>query len=220
MPLGVIVVEDDAVLREILSLHLSREGYAVRSVGSGDLALAACRENRPDVVVLDISLPGASGLEVCATLRATCKPSPGVVIVTARASEADVLLGFDAGADDYVLKPCRPREIVARVAALARRLLPPNEQGVLSRGRLTLDLGAMSAAVDAKRLDLTPTELAGTVQSRRALLSTVFHSGHEGYARNVDCHVARLRRKLEAAGLVPAPIETVHGTGYRFVIYP
>ncbi|MGH7297421.1 MAG: response regulator transcription factor, partial [Polyangiaceae bacterium] len=122
MTLDVMVVEDDPVLREILALHLSAQGHRVRSAAAGEDALEECARAVPDVVVLDLSLPGRSGLEVCTALRERYQPSPGILIVTARASEADVMLGFDSGADDYVIKPCRPREVVARVAALARRL--------------------------------------------------------------------------------------------------
>lgn len=220
------MVEDDAVLRELLSLHLGAQGYRVRSSSSGEAALEECSRLRPDVVVLDVSLPGKSGIEICAALRAV-KPTPGVVIVTARASEADVMLGFDSGADDYVIKPCRPREIVARVAALARRLKPEaGNHEVLRSGDLVIDVAAMRASVGPRVLELTPTELAvlvilvrekGAVHSRKSLLSTVWSSSHEGYARNVDCHVARLRRKLEAAAFAgQKSIETVHGTGYRW----
>lgn len=224
--LDIMIVEDDAVLREVLSLHLGASGYSVRTATSGDEALAQCARAVPDVVVLDLSLPGKSGLDVCTELRASYKPTPGVVIVTARASEADVMLGFDSGADDYVIKPCRPREVVARVAALVRRLRPESgEREIVHCGDLVIDLGAMRAMVKAHPLELTPTEFAvlvtlaknpGVVHSRKELLESIWQSSHEGYARNVDCHVARLRRKLEAANLGKAPIETVHGTGYRW----
>ena len=225
--LDVMVVEDDPVLREILALHLSAQGYRLRSVSSGEDALVECARTVPDIVVLDLSLPGKSGLEVCTALRADHQPSPGVLIVTARASEADVMLGFDSGADDYVVKPCRPREVVARVAALARRLKPePGARPVLRSGELSIDVAAMRVVVGATSLELTPTEFAllvtlvrapGIVQSRKALLTNVWSTSHDGYARNVDCHVVRLRRKLDAAGIdAQAAIETIHGTGYRW----
>src|SRR5688500_13230116 len=110
--LNVLVVEDDASLRDVLRLHLSAEGWAVRTAPDGDIALTACAERRPDVVVLDVMLPGKTGLQVCELLRARFNPSPGVVMLTARDREVDVMMGFDAGADDYVIKPCRPREVV------------------------------------------------------------------------------------------------------------
>ncbi len=225
-PLAVLVVEDDAPLRELLAKHLAAEGWAVRAVGDGEAALAECEARRPDVVALDLSLPGRSGLEVCTELRLRFHPSPGVIMVTARASELDVVLGFEHGADDYVVKPCRPRELVARVKALARRIFgddgtrPPEAIAV---GALRIEPAARRAAAGSRPLKLTATEFAllaelmrapDRVHTRGDLLRRVFDSTHEGYARNVDCHVARLRRKLEAAGLAPAPIETVHGVGY------
>ena len=222
-----MVVEDDEILRELLSLHLAAQGHRVRSAASGEDALEQCARAAPDVVVLDLSLPGQSGLEVCLALRARYQPTPGVVIVTARASEADVMLGFDSGADDYVVKPCRPREVVARVAALARRIRPePGARELLRSGDLVVDVAAMRVSAGAQAIELTPTEHAllvtlmrapGTVHSRKSLLATVWSSSHEGYARNVDCHVLRLRRKLEGAGIdAQAAIETVHGAGYRW----
>jgi DNA-binding response OmpR family regulator len=227
MPLDVMVVEDDSVLRELLSLHLAAQGHRVRSAASGEEALAACASAAPDVVVLDLSLPGKSGLEVCTVLRTEVQPTPGIVIVTARGSEAEVMLGFDSGADDYVVKPCRPREVVARVAALARRLRPePGTRETLRSGALLVDVAGMRVTVNGGVIELTPTEFAllvtlmrapGTVLSRKSLLATVWSSSHEGYARNVDCHVVRLRRKLDGAGLrAQAMIETVHGKGYRW----
>lgn len=222
-----MVVDDDAVLRELLSLHLAAQGHRVRSAASGEDALAECARAVPDIVVLDLSLPGLSGLEVCTALRARYQPTPGVVIVTARASEADVMLGFDSGADDYVVKPCRPREVVARVAALGRRIRPePGSREILRSGALVVDIAAVKVAVGQRAVELTPTEFAllvtllrtpGVVHSRKALLATVWSSSNEGYARNVDCHIVRLRRKLGGAGIdAQAAIETIHGTGYRW----
>jgi DNA-binding response OmpR family regulator len=192
--------------------------------------MACCRERLPDVVVLDLMLPGRSGLEVCTQLRTAFAPSPGVVMLTARSSEGDVVLGLDHGADDYVIKPCRPKELTARIRALARRLDAPRDahdvrQAQVVLGRLRLDAGTRQARAGDEPLQLTPSEFAllevfmrnaGQSLSRMVLLERVFDSTHAGYARNVDCHVARLRKKLEATGL-KASIETVYGSGYRFV---
>jgi DNA-binding response OmpR family regulator len=226
----VLLVEDDAALREVIELHLRAEGWDVEAVGDGRDALARAAARLPDVVVLDIMLPGADGIEVCRTLRAVYHPSPGVVMVTAKDSEIDVILGFDVGADDYVVKPCRPKEVVARVRALARRVRPllaarATPQSAVVRGAITVDEAAHEARVGAELLKLTPTEFAilatlarapEKVFSRVELLRTIFDTDHDGYARNVDCHVNRLRRKLEGAGLSEPPIRTVHGVGYRF----
>lgn len=224
--LSVMVVEDDPVLREVIALHLGAAGCEVRAAGEGDEALRMCAARLPAVLVLDVMLPGRSGLEVCAALRATWDPSPGVVLLTARGEEADVLEGLGAGADDYVIKPCRPREVVARVQALARRLRGASGGARrLSRGALCVDLDARTVTARGATLRLTATEFAllahlarspGVVHPRMDLLREVWDSELPAYARNVDCHVTRLRRKLEAAGVPGAVIESVHGVGYRF----
>jgi len=217
----VLLVEDDRALREVTAHHLAAAGYAVESVGDGEAALAAYDERRAAVVVLDLMLPGRSGLEVCRDLRTRCA-TPGVVMITARGSEADMVTGLDAGADDYVVKPFAPRVLLARIAALIRRL--GGATPVQRWGDIMVDGDARRAMVAGAPLPLTPTELAllgvlvtapGRVFSRRELLERVFSTSHDGYARNVDCHVTRLRRKLEAAGLIPAPINNVRGAGYR-----
>lgn len=223
----VLLVEDDDALREVTAGHLTRAGYDVESVADGEAALEAARRERPLVVVLDLMLPKLPGLDVCRALRADFDPSPGVVMVTARGSEADMVIGLDAGADDYVVKPFAPPILLARLSALCRRLRnaqPARSNAVTSWNDIVVDQSARRATVHGKPLMLTPTELAmlarlcadpGTVLTRKQLLEDVFGTTHDGYARNVDCHITRLRRKLESAGLAPAPIHTVHGAGYR-----
>ena len=226
-PLEILLVEDDAPLAAALSVNLRAEGWSVRWASSCKDARTAARALRPDVVVLDVMLGDGSGLDVCVQLRREIEPTPGVVMLTARGSEADVVLGLDHGADDYVVKPCRPRELAARVRAVARRTMPAVDElhDAFVRGQLRVDPPRRRAWVDDLELSLTPTEhellsiLARHVDrahSRMDLLQAVFDSTHPGYARNVDCHVARLRRKLEAAGMSPVPIKTIYGVGYRF----
>ena len=225
--LEILLVEDDAPLAAALSVNLRAEGWVVRWAPSCADAMQAAAERRPDVVVLDVMLGDGSGLDVCVRLRSEITPTPGVVMLTARGSEADVVLGLDHGADDYVVKPCRPRELAARVRAVARRVLPAAELTAepIVRGALRIDPSARRAWVSEKELTLTPTELElltilarheDRAHPRMELLRAVFDSTHAGYARNVDCHVARLRRKLETAGLSPVPIKTIYGVGYRF----
>ena len=218
-----LLVEDDAALAEVTAVHLTAAGYQVERAADGPAALAACARRCPELVVLDLNLPGKDGIEVCRELRARYQPSPGVVMVTARGTDADLVVGFDAGADDYVVKPFAPAVLVARLAALARRLGGRGDT-VARWQAIEVDASAHRATVAATELTLTPTEFAllsqfvrqpGVVLSRRQLLLDVFGTSNEGYARNVDCHVTRLRRKLEAAGLTPAPIRAVHGAGYR-----
>lgn len=218
----VLLVEDDRALREVTAHHLTGAGYVVEAVGDGEAALEVYEQRRAGVVVLDLMLPGRSGLDVCRELRARYAPTPGVVMITARGSEADMVTGLDAGADDYVVKPFSPRLLIARVAALFRRVGSP--AAVHRWGELEVDGDAHRASLAGAPLALTPTELAllsvlvaapDRVFTRRELLERVFSTNHDGYARNVDCHVTRLRRKLEAAGLSPAPIHGVRGAGYR-----
>lgn len=221
----ILVVEDDLALREITVLHLAGAGYVVDAVGDGDAALAACAAALPDAVVLDLMLPRRSGLEVCRELRARYTPSPGVVMVTARGSDADMVIGLDAGADDYVVKPFAPPVLLARLAALCRRLPRAAPAAhVVAWGGIRVDLTAHKVEVRGRPLALTPTELSvlallcarpNQLVTRKQLLDEVFDTQHEGYARNVDCHIARLRRKLEGCGLDPPPIHTVFGAGYR-----
>lgn len=223
----ILLVEDDRALREITVVHLEGAGYTVTAVSDGELALEASEAQRFDVVVLDLNLPGRDGVEICRELRARYRPSPGVIMVTARGTDADMVIGLDAGADDYVVKPFAPAVLLARLASLLRRLRaatiePPDEP--LRWNAIQVDRGARRAEVSGRALTLTPTEFAllvelcqqpGTVLSRKQLLQDVFGTTNEGYARNVDCHITRLRRKLEAAGLTPAPIHAVTGAGYR-----
>lgn len=227
--LDVLLVEDDAPLAKALLVNLRSEGWAVRWAATGGDALRACRERAPDVVVLDLMLPDTSGLDVCVSIRKDTAKMPGVVMLTARGTEADVVLGLDHGADDYVVKPCRPRELSARIRAVARRLRLEHAEPLagFSRGPLRFDPLRRRVWVGEQELQLTPTEhellclLAredDRVHARMELLEAVFDSTHAGYARNVDCHVTRLRRKLEAAGMKPAPIRTIHGKGYRFEV--
>lgn len=219
-----LLVEDDTALREVTALHLRSAGYRVEPAVDVASALAACEAARPRLVVLDLNLPDGDGLDVCRALRKRFAPSPGVLMVTARGEDADVVMGLDAGADDYVVKPFTPAVLLARVAALARRLDDHGGARPLRFERVAFDPRTQSATVDAHVLQLTPTELTllttlmkrpGVVHSRKQLLAEVFDTTHQSYARNVDCHVTRLRRKLEAAGLRPPPIYTVHGSGYR-----
>jgi len=221
----ILVVEDDRALREITAMHLATAGYAVEAVGDGEAALIACAAALPDAVVLDLMLPRRTGLEVCRELRARYAPSPGVVMVTARGSDADMVIGLDAGADDYVVKPFAPPVLLARLGALCRRLRARTAVAEVVRwSDIVIDVTARRVEIRGQALTLTPTELAvlaylcarpHQLVTRKQLLDEVFGTNHEGYARNVDCHIARLRRKLEGLGWSPAPIHAVYGAGYR-----
>jgi DNA-binding response OmpR family regulator len=225
-PTRVLVVEDDRTVAEVVTRYLEREGFAVESVGDGHEALARAEAHLPDVVVLDIMLPGLDGLEVCRRLRSRA-PIP-VVMLTARGSEEDRVLGLDLGADDYVSKPFSPRELTARVKAVLRRAESPlgegDRAGTVDYGGLQIDLGAREARVHGELATLTAREfellafLAGRprqVFRRDELLEHVWGYTY-GDTSTVTVHIRRLRSKIEADPAQPRHIQTVWGVGYRF----
>jgi two-component system response regulator ResD len=225
-PTRVLVVEDDRTVAEVVTRYLEREGFAVESVGDGHEALARAEAHLPDVVVLDIMLPGLDGLEVCRRLRSRA-PIP-VVMLTARGSEEDRVLGLDLGADDYVSKPFSPRELTARVKAVLRRAESPlgegDRAGTVDYGGLQIDLGAREARVHGELATLTAREfellafLAGRprqVFRRDELLEHVWGYTY-GDTSTVTVHIRRLREKIEDEPSTPRRITTVWGVGYRF----
>jgi len=225
-PTRVLVVEDDRTVAEVVTRYLEREGFAVESVGDGHEALAHADAHLPDLVVLDIMLPGLDGLEVCRRLRSHA-PIP-VVMLTARGSEEDRVLGLDLGADDYVSKPFSPRELTARVKAVLRRAGSPlgevDSAGTVDFDGLQIDLGAREARVHGELATLTAREfellafLAGRprqVFRRDELLEHVWGYTY-GDTSTVTVHIRRLREKIEDDPSTPRRITTVWGVGYRF----
>lgn len=222
---SVLIVEDDDAIALLVRDHLVRAGHSVVVARDGDAALASVELAAPDLVVLDVMLPGRSGLEVCGALRRRPPPQPVVLMLTALQSEEDAVAGFEAGADDYVRKPFGVVELVRRVDALlvlGRRRARTETRLVL--GALAIDLGARAVSVGGKPVHLTPKELDLLVHlaqrpraliDRETLLGEVWGYKHAGYARTVDSHVTRIRKKLAAAGLEQELITTVHGSGYR-----
>jgi two-component system OmpR family response regulator len=216
----VLVVEDDRNIADLVRLYLSRDSFGVHVEHDGVGGLAAARRLRPVACVLDISLPGMDGTEICRRLRADGDWTP-VIFLTARDDEIDRILGLELGGDDYVTKPFSPRELVARVKALLRRAAgPPDGHKVRTLGPLVLDPGRRLVTVSGAPLSLTPTEFEllghllgrpGRVFTREELLASVWgYASHAG-TRTVDVHVAQVRAKLgAAAGL----IRTVRGVGY------
>jgi two-component system, OmpR family, phosphate regulon response regulator PhoB len=221
----ILVVEDEADLAELIVFNLRQAGHTAVSVGEGHAALAEVRRARPDLVVLDVMLPDLSGVEVCRRLRR----DPGterlpVLMLTAKGEEVDRVVGFEVGADDYVVKPFSPRELVLRIEAILRRSQTeeaPSGREHMDMGTLAIDVPAHRVTVDGEEVPLTALEFKllldlatrrGRVQSRDALLERVwgYTSGVE--TRTVDTHVKRLREKL---GLASDCIETVRGIGYR-----
>ena len=214
----ICVIEDEEVIASAVAARLRAEGFSVELAHDGPAGVALCDRVRPDLVVLDLMLPGLDGLEVCRRLQRD-RPVP-VLMLTARAEEADLLVGLAVGADDYVTKPFSPRELVARVRALLRRVerRPPPSGDVVAVGPLEIDPAARQVRVDGDAVHLTPTEFdllvllaarPGVVFSREQLLAEVWGWRDGSGQRTVDSHVRGLRRKL-GSGLV----RTVHGIGY------
>jgi len=224
MPDLVMVVEDEKEIRDLVRYNLEREGFRVATVADGEAALDQIFASCPDALVLDLMLPGRSGLEVLREVRdePACHELP-VLLLTARAAEMDKLLGFEHGADDYLTKPFSPRELVARVRALLRRARPAGAP-VLESGDLRIDEPAREARLLDRTLALTPREFdllvffarhPGRVLSREELLRKVWGYDYLGETRTVDVHVRRLRQKLGASG---ESIETVLGAGYKWAV--
>ncbi len=221
----VLVVEDDASLTELLRYNLEADGFSVEVVTSGEDAEVAVRETPPDLIVLDWMLPGVSGIELCRRLRAG-KVTRGlpILMLTARAEEADRVRGLTTGADDYVTKPFSPAELLARVKALLRRSSPDRLVDRIVSGDIELDREAHRVTRNNRELHLGPTEFrlldhfmsnAGRVHSRNQLLDAVW--GRDVYIdeRTVDVHIGRLRQSLNR-GRERDPIRTVRGAGYAF----
>ena len=224
---SVLVVDDEPGIIEIASAYLRRDGFQVRTARSGRRALDAIATQMPDLVVLDLMLPDVAGEEICTSLRR--HSAVPILMLTAKAAEADRLRGLALGADDYLVKPFSPRELVARVRAILRRIgevgAPPADLLVIDGGRLEVDLAAHEARLEGAPLPLTATEfrlLAALarqprrVYSRFELLQMLQGPDVEGFERTVDVHIMRLRKKLEEAAPGAADyITTVYGVGYR-----
>jgi two-component system, OmpR family, phosphate regulon response regulator PhoB len=221
----ILVIEDEADLAATLAYNLRQEGYQTRLAGDGQAGLAAAAQDpRPDLIVLDLMLPDLGGTEVCRRLREDERTRAiPILMCTAKGSELDRVVGFEVGADDYVVKPYSVRELLLRIRALLRRAQRDDaEPAAIRFGRLRVDRDAHRVWVDDREISLTALELRllaallarrGRVQTRDALLSDVWGIDADVTTRTVDTHVKRLREKLGAAG---AYIETLRGVGYRF----
>jgi DNA-binding response OmpR family regulator len=223
---SVLVVDDEPTIAEVVARYLRRAGYETRVAEDGTAALAATRERRPDLVVLDIMLPGIDGLEVMRRLHAGPRPVPAIILLTARGEESDRITGLSLGADDYVVKPFSPGELVARVDAVLRRLpVSSGGEAPLRAGGVTIDLAAHRVLRDGDEIALTQREFellaflarhAGRAFSREELMERVWRFSFYTDTSTVTVHVRRLRAKLEADPESPRLIETVWGVGYRF----
>ena len=224
MPQTILVVDDEPQLVRALRGYLEQAGYRVVTAGDGPTALVQYKHERPDLILLDLNLPGLDGLDVARRLR-TMAEVP-IIMVTARVEETDRLIGLELGADDYITKPFSPREVVARVRAVLRRAEGPRATPeVLRVADLTIDLSRHTLKRGEALLDVTPTEFnllvalarePGRVFTRLQLLEVVQGDAFEGYERTVDAHVKNLRAKLEPDPKQPRYILTVYGVGYKF----
>jgi DNA-binding response OmpR family regulator len=219
----ILLVEDDEGIGSSLAGVLEGQGHEVRWRRSGRDGLAAADEEAPEVVLLDLGLPDLDGVEVCRRLRGA-HPAVAIIVVTARDAEIDVVVGLDAGADDYVTKPFRLAELLARLRAQERRLGRRHEQGPLRAGGIELDVEARRARAQAGELTLSPKEFdllallvaeCGRAVTRERIIELVWDENWYGSTKTLDMHIVALRRKLAAAGETEARITTLRGVGYR-----
>jgi len=221
----ILVVEDEMKIARVVRDYLRQAGFEVLVAGDGDAAIASARGAKPDLVVLDLGLPRRDGLEVTRELRRTS--SVPIVMLTARGDESDRIVGLELGADDYVVKPFSPKELVARVRAVLRRSGALRDDAPEIRRILDVevDVPRMRVAVAGRPVELTPTEFQllatlvrepGRVFTRAQLLDAVHGVAFESYERAIDAHVKNLRKKIEPAPGRPRYLLTVHGVGYRF----
>lgn len=220
----ILVVDDEPRIAQIAGDYLARAGFAVVTAGDGEAALKALAERAPDLVILDLGLPGIDGLDVT---RETRKHSQvPIIMLTARSDESDRLIGLELGADDYIVKPFSPKELVARVRAVLRRSEAATTPGdVIRSGDVVLDVPRLRATVAGRAIDLTATEFQllatlvqqpGRVFTRAQLLDAAHGIAFESYERAIDAHIKNIRRKIEPDPRAPRLILTVYGVGYRF----
>jgi DNA-binding response OmpR family regulator len=225
-----LVVDDDKKIVDLVTAYLQRDGYRVLPAYDGLQALELARQKQPDLIVLDLMLPGIDGLDVCRVLRSEGNRVP-IIMLTAKTLEEDRLAGLELGADDYVTKPFSPRELVARVRAVLRRAGEGQANGPpqVRCGDLVVDFARHEARVRGEAVHLTPKEFRllevlvrepGRAFSRLELLDRVFGYDYEGLERTVDVHVMNLRRKIEPDPAAPTCIQTVFGVGYKFAADP
>lgn len=221
---SVLIVDDDVKLVKLLHTYFEKEGYITYSANDGLDALQVMWERKPDIIVLDLMLPGLDGLDVCRRIRKN-NDTP-IIMLTARDEESDRLVGLEIGADDYVTKPFSPKEVVARAKAILRRA----NKEVVSRepikaSTLVIDLERHQVTNSGQIVDVTPTEFkimellagnAGKVYSRLQIVEQIQGYSFEGYERTIDAHIKNLRRKIETNSKEPQYIQTVYGIGYKF----
>ncbi|HHW10068.1 MAG TPA: response regulator transcription factor [Firmicutes bacterium] len=220
----VLIVDDEPAIVELVAFNLKKEGYEVIVAEDGQKALELWRSERPDLVILDLMIPEPDGYEVCRVIRR--EGATPVIMLTARGEEADRVKGLDLGADDYMVKPFSPKELLARVRAVLRRAPTLQDDHVIAIGDLVIDDLRHEVRVGGKLIDLTPKEFEllrelavspGQVLERDYLLEKVWGYSFAGATRTLDVHIRRLRQKINDDPQSPKYIETVHGLGYKFI---
>lgn len=226
MKTKVLLVEDEESIRKFVKINLEREGYIIFEAGSGEEGIEVARRERPDIVVLDIMLPGIDGFEVCKTLRGEY-PSLGIIMLTAKAEDYDKIMGLQYGTDDYLTKPFNPTELTLRIKSIERRLEPEEvkESNLIVDPPFKIDSYSRKFYKDDEELELTPTEYQiikifmtnpGKAMTRDEILRLVWGDDFLGDSKIVDVNIRRLRSKIETNPAKPNYIETVWGTGYRW----
>ena len=226
----ILIVEDESDLIKLLKYNLEKEGFKINYATDGTVALAEVRRDPPDLIILDLMLPGLDGLEVCRQLRRNDRFARiPILVLSARGEEADRVVGLELGADDYVTKPFSTREVIARVRALLRRHEPADPQrSKVQRGELVIDPTAHSVTVSGRPIELSALEFRllhymalhpGMVFSRDQLLDSVWGNDRTVTPRSVDVYVRRIREKVESRPQQPAYVQTIHGVGYRFATH-
>lgn len=220
----ILVVDDEPKIARLARDYLEQNGFRVLPVTDGVTALAAARQEKPDLIVLDLNLPGMDGLDVCRALRR--ESNVPIIMLTARVEEADRLIGLELGADDYIVKPFSPRELVARVRAVLRRTQGDVQtQGLIHSGELEIDLNGHRATLGGEVLHLTRIEFSllatlaqhpGQTFSRAQLIDRLHGVAEGGFDRSIDAHIKNLRRKIESDPADPRYVLTVYGIGYQF----
>ena len=221
-----MLVEDEESIRKFVKINLEREGYIIFEAGSGEEGIEVARRERPDIVVLDIMLPGIDGFEVCKTLRGEY-PSLGIIMLTAKAEDYDKIMGLQYGTDDYLTKPFNPTELTLRIKSIERRLEPEEvkESNLIVDPPFKIDSYSRKFYKDDEELELTPTEYQiikifmtnpGKAMTRDEILRLVWGDDFLGDSKIVDVNIRRLRSKIETNPAKPNYIETVWGTGYRW----
>ena len=220
----ILVVDDELDIVKVVRAYLEQSGFRVITASDGEQALAMFRHEQPDLIVLDLNLPKMDGLDVCRAIRR--ESNVPIIMLTARVEETDRLIGLELGADDYIVKPFSPREVVARVRTVLRRsALPAEPPASITLGALTIDPIKHEVQLHGRSIDLTPSEFnillalaaqPGRAFSRMELLDAAQGEAYEGYERSIDVHIKNLRQKLGDEPRNPTYILTVYGVGYKF----